>query len=111
MKIDLRDIRIVYDDDVTGCPGTHVVVATISGYPMPVGFVWFRHVMVSDLDIVSCFTIDHYRRNGICSALIRKLREWFPKRTMITQSANAQSRPMLKKLGFTQTKNGWYWNA
>lgn len=90
--------------------GTQVISVTHRVAACPVGLIWFRHVMVNQVEILHVYTHHYFRRNGVASALIRRLRMLFPKEIICTATANEKSKPLLLKLGFFKTENGWLSN-
>jgi GNAT superfamily N-acetyltransferase len=101
-------LLLEYQDAVSGMPATCAVVAIYPEYPAPVGVLWYRHTMANLIEILNVYTHEFYRRRGVATAMLFKLRQWYPKRMVCTAHGNHRSTPWLVKNGFTHQPHGWF---
>jgi GNAT superfamily N-acetyltransferase len=107
-KIDLKQVAFYWQEILPGCPGASAIVAVHHCYPTPIATAWYRHTLLHQIEIIDCYVGEQFRRQGLMRALVGKLREWWPGKTICTAICNKLSTPAFKRIGFKQKKGGWY---
>ena len=101
-----RDLR--FHDEASIVPGQFVLTATHFLTPVPVGTVWYAHSLKDCIAINHIYVYEHYRRCGVATALLNRLRLMNPDEQIFTCTGNHLSTPWLIKNGFHKTEVGWF---
>jgi GNAT superfamily N-acetyltransferase len=107
-KLDKGGLSLNYLDHFPGMPATGAVIAVYTRFPAPIGILYYRHTMRNLMEILNVWTHDPYRRQGVATAMLKRLREWYPTMSLCTAEGNKMSTPWLVKHGFKNKADGWF---
>lgn len=81
-------------------PGTASIFAVCREAPCPIGFIHYRIIMNSQVEILDCYVMEIFRHRGILTQMFMQVREWYPEHEFITEQGSKSSTPWLRKMGF-----------
>jgi ribosomal protein S18 acetylase RimI-like enzyme len=104
--LDKKLITFHYGKVVIGCEALYAMPDELYA---PCGFIWYRHTMLDQLEILYIFVHERCRRQGIATMMLKELMRWYPAKTPCTALANEFSAGWLKANGFKPNDSGWFW--
>ncbi len=88
--------------------GADIIFAFIPDLPFPVGYTCYSHVGRRMISIDDVYVVRQFRRCGITGRIQNELIRVYPKvGTFITAEGNRRSIPLMKKMGWKDTRIGW----
>src|SRR5271169_6989001 len=88
--------------------GSEALYAVSRQLYAPIGFIWYRQILIDHTDIAYIFVHECCRRQGIATAMLNELGGWYPQNTIYTTCGNELSEPWLRAMGFQLEKRGWF---
>lgn len=82
--------------------------AVIPNCCAPVGFIWYRQILIGHTDILYVFVHEKCRRQRIAERMLEELCCWYPLFTVCTTTANEFSEPWLRAMRFSKESAGWF---